>query len=190
MTVACLPSSARPRSSLPSQTTVSARKPRSVPCGVFLVSPDASDDDREDIIQEIRVHVWHKLSRLDAASELDAWVRLTARSKALNLLRDRKEEVRRQARVQKALGQRDDPNHLEIDPNEFDRALSGLPDDLRRVCDEILDGKTPHAVARVLGIGPGGCSSSLEGSPGSHSWKFSKPLCRVKNDRFAFRRDT
>ena len=122
----------------------------------FLGKPGRFDDDRGVIIQEIRIHIWHKLSRRNTAPpNIEAWVRTTAKHKALDLLGNRKNEVLRQALVRKALGQRDDPSHLEIDPNEFEGALSGLPDDLRMVCDEILDGKTPHAVASVLGISPG-----------------------------------
>jgi RNA polymerase sigma factor (sigma-70 family) len=144
----------------------------------LLGAPGRFGDDREDIVEEICVHIWRKLSRRNTAPpNLEAWVRLTAKRKALNLLRGRQVEFRRQVRVRDALAQRDGRSRPEIDPDKFERALSDLPDHLRRVCDEVLEGRSLSAVARILGISPGALRRRLD--------DLREPFLGVYEDRFA-----
>ena len=52
-------------------------------------------------------------------------------------------------RFRDALALRNDRGHPKIDLIEFDRVRSGLPNDLRIVCDAYLDTETIEAVART-----------------------------------------
>jgi DNA-directed RNA polymerase specialized sigma24 family protein len=110
-------------------------------------------DDHDEITQLIRIHIWDKLTcRAAKPPNIEAYVRLVAKRKALNLRRDREAEARRQARVRDALALRDDHSQPKINPSEFMKVLSALPDGLRNLCDLFLDGKTLDAVACALGI--------------------------------------
>jgi RNA polymerase sigma factor (sigma-70 family) len=109
--------------------------------------------DVDDVTQEIRFHLWKKLRKYNQGRGcLEAYVARIAKNKAINLLRGRCADYRRQARLRDELPRRNGRGHTKIDLAEFDRVLSGLPDDLRILCQVVLERGTIQAVALELGI--------------------------------------
>ncbi len=120
----------------------------------FLGEPGPFEDGRDDLVQQIRIHLWQKLLQLNTPHpNLVAWLRDTANNKVSNLIRDRKAAARREARARDALARGDGRSRLNVEPDQFERVLSSLPDEQRRVCDQILEGTPLRDVPRILGIG-------------------------------------
>ena len=117
-----------------------------------------SDADREDLMQETMIQLWHALPTFDGRSQLSTWIYRIALNVAISWSRNEYRRVRRtraidaadsdtlasQGAVETTTADLDLLHKMLAELNELDRALMLL----------FLEGQDHQTIAAILGISP------------------------------------
>jgi RNA polymerase sigma-70 factor, ECF subfamily len=124
--------------------------------GLFLLR---NNTDAEDLVQDTFLKIWRTGSAFDPVrGSLDAWILMSARGLAIDLLRHRSVEVRRlsaQPKVSEASDEAGPEWHAEMDDlfRRASEAMAHLPKRQRSVLElTYLGQRSTKEVAELLGI--------------------------------------
>lgn len=124
------------------------------------------DADRQDVLQEILIHIWHGMDGYNESAKLSTWVYRITINTCLTWLRKEKRRNRMLKKAaleqqtfstlgwQKAQARREDLDQLY-------GAISGLEEMDRLLVALYLEGMKSEEVASILGIAAGNCRTKL-----------------------------